>query len=72
MSQQLATLGAEHSAYMSTPFDVGGILGAVVAGIYADRTGASGLTCIVMIFFAIPSVRLQSKLMTIVVGAKLQ
>jgi OPA family glycerol-3-phosphate transporter-like MFS transporter 1/2 len=49
------TLGAQNSAYLSTPFDVGGILGAILAGVYADRTGASGLTCIVMIIFAIPS-----------------
>lgn len=51
-----ATLNAENSAYMSTPFDVGGILGAIMAGVIADRTGASGLTCIVMLIFAIPSV----------------
>ena len=40
---------------MSVPFDIGGIVGAVLAGYYADKTGASGLTCIVMLFFAIPS-----------------
>ncbi|KAI1291781.1 putative glycerol-3-phosphate transporter 5 [Halotydeus destructor] len=49
------TMGAQYSAYLSVPFDVGGILGAVLAGLYADRTGASGLTCIVMIIGAFPS-----------------
>lgn len=47
-------LNSEYSAYFSTPFDIGGIFGAVIAGIYADRTKASGLTCIVMLVFAIP------------------
>ena len=46
---------SEYSAYMSVPFDVGGILGAVIAGFAADRTKCSGLTCIVMLIVAIPS-----------------
>jgi OPA family glycerol-3-phosphate transporter-like MFS transporter 1/2 len=49
------TLDSKETAYLSTPFDLGGIAGAVVAGIVADRTGASGLTCIGMLIFTIPS-----------------
>jgi OPA family glycerol-3-phosphate transporter-like MFS transporter 1/2 len=48
-------LSSEYSAYMSVPFDVGGILGAVIAGFAADRTKCSALTCIVMLVVAIPS-----------------
>lgn len=48
-------LSSEYSAYMSVPFDVGGILGAVIAGFAADRTKSSALTCIVMLVVAIPS-----------------
>lgn len=42
------------SAFLSTPFDIGGAIGAVGAGIVADKTGAPGLTCIFMLFFTIP------------------
>ena len=48
-------LSSEFSAYMSVPFDVGGVLGAIVAGYAADRTKSSALTCIVMLIVAIPS-----------------
>ncbi|CAG2164142.1 unnamed protein product [Oppiella nova] len=43
------------SAYLSTPFDLGGIVGAVVAGHLVDKTGASALICSVMLLCAIPS-----------------
>lgn len=46
------------SAYSSTPFDIGGAIGAIGAGIIADRTGAPGLTCIFMLFLTLPGVRL--------------
>ena len=48
-------LGAELSAYMSLPFDVGGLLGAIIAGYFADTTGASGLVCIVMLILLFPA-----------------
>lgn len=48
-------LSSELSAYMSVPFDVGGILGAIIAGYAADKTKSSALTCIVMLIVAIPS-----------------
>ncbi|CAG2113477.1 unnamed protein product, partial [Medioppia subpectinata] len=43
------------SAYLSTPFDLGGIVGAVMAGYLVDKTGASALICTVMLVFAVPS-----------------
>lgn len=46
---------SEKSAYLSTPFDMGGILGAIVAGYLSDRYKANGITCTVMLVLAIPS-----------------
>lgn len=40
---------------MSVPFDVGGLLGAIIAGYLADITGASGLVCIGMLALLFPS-----------------
>ncbi|XP_074598840.1 major facilitator superfamily transporter 16 isoform X2 [Brevipalpus obovatus] len=42
------------SAFLSTPFDIGGALGAIGAGILADRTGSPALTCILMLLLTIP------------------
>lgn len=49
------------SAFSATPFDFGGIIGAIVAGYLADKTGASATICVTMLFFAIPSVILLIK-----------
>lgn len=49
------TLNSEESAYLSTPFDVGGMLGAIVAGYLCDRYKKSGTTCVVMLVMAIPA-----------------
>lgn len=49
-----ANLGASISAYVSTLFDVGGIIGAIAAGSLADYTGMSALTCAIMLTFAMP------------------
>jgi OPA family glycerol-3-phosphate transporter-like MFS transporter 1/2 len=43
------------SAYLSISFDFGGCIGAILAGYVADRSGASAITCIVMLIAAIPS-----------------
>lgn len=37
-------------------FDVGGIVGAIAAGVLSDYTGKSALTCAVMLGFAVPMV----------------
>lgn len=42
------------SADLSTFFDVGGIVGAIAAGILSDYSGTSALTCAVMFGFAVP------------------
>lgn len=53
-----ATLGAELSADLSTLFDVGGIVGAIAAGVISDYTGMSACTCSGMLVFAVPMVSL--------------
>lgn len=50
----LATLGAEHSADLSTLFDFGGIVGAILAGILSDWSGMSATTCSGMLILAVP------------------
>lgn len=52
----LGTYSTTLSAYLSALFDVGGIAGAIVAGILSDYSGMSALTCAVMLGFAIPTV----------------
>jgi OPA family glycerol-3-phosphate transporter-like MFS transporter 1/2 len=49
------TLNSEQSAYLSTPFDVGGMFGAIIAGYLCDRYKKSGTTCVVMLVLAIPA-----------------
>jgi OPA family glycerol-3-phosphate transporter-like MFS transporter 1/2 len=56
---QTSHSSSSHSAYLTIMFDVGGIVGGIAAGYLADRTGASGLVCIIMLLFAIPSVSLR-------------
>jgi len=56
ISQTNSGISSSESAFLTIMFDVGGIVGGITAGYLADRTGASGLICIVMLVFAIPSV----------------
>lgn len=46
--------GATTSANLSTLFDIGGIVGAIAAGILSDYSGMSALTCVTMFGFACP------------------
>lgn len=48
------TLSPAESAQLSTLFDVGGILGAIVAGGISDYSGMSATTCAGMLLLAIP------------------
>ncbi|OAD57796.1 Sugar phosphate exchanger 2, partial [Eufriesea mexicana] len=48
------TYGAMLSADLSTLFDVGGIIGAIAAGVLSDYSGMSALICAVMFGFAVP------------------
>jgi OPA family glycerol-3-phosphate transporter-like MFS transporter 1/2 len=57
LPRYLATLGtnsATESANLSTLFDVGGILGAIIAGVVSDYSGMSATTCAGMLTIAIP------------------
>ncbi|CAL7951810.1 unnamed protein product [Xylocopa violacea] len=48
------TYSATLSADISTLFDVGGIAGAIAAGVLSDYSGMNALTCAVMLGFAVP------------------
>lgn len=54
--QSSSTLGPTLSADLSILFDVGGIFGAIVAGMVSDISGMSATTCTVMLFLASPVV----------------
>lgn len=47
-------MGAKYSADLSTLFDVGGIVGAIAAGVISDTSGMSATTCVGMLFAAAP------------------
>ena len=49
-------VSSEAAAYLSTLFDVGGIVGGILAGLFSDYTGKSATTCAVMLILAIPMV----------------
>lgn len=49
---------ATGSAYKSTPFDIGSMLGAILGGVAADLTGTKGIICVIMFTIAIPMVRI--------------
>jgi len=46
---------SEDAAYFATLFDVGGIVGGVIAGIASDRTGRPATACAAMVILAIPA-----------------
>jgi len=52
-------LSPTESAQLSTLFDVGGIVGAIVAGGISDYSGMSATTCAGMLLLAIPVVSIQ-------------
>lgn len=47
---------SSNSAFISVTFDIGGCVGSLLAGLLADKTGASGLVCIGFLVLTIPSV----------------
>lgn len=53
--QSSTTLSAKYSADLSTLFDVGGIVGAITAGMISDYTNMSATTCTGMLFLAAPT-----------------
>lgn len=52
----LANLTAKQSGKLSTVFDVGGIVGAILAGLVSDCTGCPGIVCVVFYMLCAPSV----------------
>lgn len=58
---QSTSNNSEDSAYLSVPFDLGGILGAIIAGYISDKTKMSATTCTVMLILAIPSMFVYEK-----------
>ena len=53
---------ASSSANLSTFFDVGGIVGAVLVGLISDWTSSSATTCVVMFLLSLPSMILYQNL----------
>ncbi|XP_032663401.1 glucose-6-phosphate exchanger SLC37A2 isoform X2 [Odontomachus brunneus] len=49
------TYGTTLSAYLSVLFDVGGIVGAIAAGVLSDYSGMSALTCVIMFGLTFPT-----------------
>lgn len=54
----VASYGATASATLSILFDIGGIVGAIAAGVLSDFSGMSALTCVAMFGFACPAVNM--------------
>lgn len=50
-------VSSESAAYLSTLFDMGGIVGGILAGLISDYTGKSASTCALMLVTAVPMVR---------------
>ncbi|XP_027199728.2 glucose-6-phosphate exchanger SLC37A2-like [Dermatophagoides pteronyssinus] len=46
---------ASESAYISIMFDIGGSVGSIMAGLMSDIINAGGITCIIFLLMAIPS-----------------
>lgn len=56
---------SEDSAYLSVPFDIGGAIGAIVAGFLSDKFKKSALICTVMLILAMPSMFIYEKFASI-------
>ncbi|XP_018567451.1 glucose-6-phosphate exchanger SLC37A2 isoform X2 [Anoplophora glabripennis] len=62
------TMGATLSADMSTLYDVGGIAGAIIAGVVSDKTDMPAITCSVMLVLTAPMLVVYQKLSTVNLG----
>lgn len=58
-------LSSSSSAYESIMFDIGGMVGSIIAGLLADKTNSSGLICIGFLILAIPSLFIFEKFSSI-------
>lgn len=59
---------AEESANLSTFYDVGGIIGGILAGLVSDFSGMSASTCAVMLIAAIPMMFVYQAFCTVSLG----
>lgn len=55
----LANLSERTSSVLSTVFDVGGIFGGIIAGVFSDNTGMSATTCTFMLIVSVPLVSIK-------------
>ncbi|XP_018405091.1 PREDICTED: glucose-6-phosphate exchanger SLC37A2 isoform X2 [Cyphomyrmex costatus] len=65
------TYNATLSADLSTLFDVGGIIGAIAAGIISDYSGMSALTCAAMFGLAFPALFVYDSIGNISLGVNI-
>ncbi|XP_043472889.1 glucose-6-phosphate exchanger SLC37A2 isoform X1 [Leptopilina heterotoma] len=63
-----STYNAKESANISTVFDIGGVFGAIAAGMLSDYSGMSALTCAVMLALAVPTLFIYDYLGTVSFG----
>ena len=63
--------GATTSAILSILFDVGGIVGAIAAGVISDLSGMSAVTCTVMLAFACPALFLYNYVGNVSLGVNI-
>ncbi|XP_029178918.1 glucose-6-phosphate exchanger SLC37A2 isoform X1 [Nylanderia fulva] len=63
--------GATTSAILSILFDVGGIVGAIAAGVVSDLSGMSAVTCTVMLGLACPALFLYNYIGNISLGVNI-
>lgn len=62
------TMGASLSADLSTLFDVGGIVGAIVAGVISDKSDMPATTCVGMLLISAPMMFIYQRLSVISLG----
>lgn len=65
------TMGATLSADLSTLFDVGGIVGAIVAGVISDKSEMPATTCVGMLFLSAPMMFIYQKLSVVSIGVNM-
>ncbi|KAJ8980374.1 hypothetical protein NQ317_009368 [Molorchus minor] len=65
------TMSATLSADLSTLFDVGGIAGAIIAGILSDKSEMPATTCSVMLVLAAPMMFLYQQFSTVSLGVNM-
>lgn len=59
---QSTSNNSEQSAYLSVPFDIGGIFGGIAAGFLSDKLRKSACVCSLMLILAIPSMYIYEQL----------